>query len=311
MTQSSADRRAAFEVLRGDIFERLPARDHVDPVSDFRIAGDRADLGVGEPAGQLGNRVARKLRVSVESDNDVAAAYGPTPALNALALPPLGTVSRLTAGFFRKCALTTADVPSVEPSSTTTTSKLSIVAFEDLLDRRGDDCRLVVGGDNDGHEGVDVEAACTLVAPAVAKLLEQTQKGKKGQARQPESDQYRERSREPNGQSSQPPKTRSARSARLPMEPCSTHGHGLIAVRPAELARPGRFRIPSLARRRSERGNAATVCARSPPASCRRTIWPAVDGSLLATPSRTRWTIRFALAGVASRWDRSCSPTVR
>ena len=44
-------------------------------------------------------------------------------AVSALALPPLGTVSRITRKSSTKCWRTHSDVPSVEPSSMTMTSK--------------------------------------------------------------------------------------------------------------------------------------------------------------------------------------------
>ena len=49
--------RAALQILRHDIFQRLPAGDHVDAVADLGIARHRADLGIGEPAHQPRNGV--------------------------------------------------------------------------------------------------------------------------------------------------------------------------------------------------------------------------------------------------------------
>ena len=40
--------RAALEVLAGDVLERLPAGPEVDAVADLGVAGDGADLRVGE-----------------------------------------------------------------------------------------------------------------------------------------------------------------------------------------------------------------------------------------------------------------------
>src|SRR4029079_17539673 len=46
-------KRPALEVLTGDIFKRLPARDHVDAVADLGIAGHGTDRRVAEPAHEL------------------------------------------------------------------------------------------------------------------------------------------------------------------------------------------------------------------------------------------------------------------
>ena len=65
--------RAALQILRHDIFQRLPARNHVDAIADLCIAGDGADLLVGEPAYQPGDGVLLELGVGIERDDDVAA----------------------------------------------------------------------------------------------------------------------------------------------------------------------------------------------------------------------------------------------
>ena len=64
--------RAPLEILRGDIFDRLPAGDEVDPVADLGVAGDRADLRIGEPAGEPRDRLRLELGVGVERDDDLA-----------------------------------------------------------------------------------------------------------------------------------------------------------------------------------------------------------------------------------------------
>ena len=69
----SLRQRAPLEILRGDIFQRLPFGDDVDPVADLGIAGDRGELVVaGEPARQTRDRLRLELRVGVERDDDLA-----------------------------------------------------------------------------------------------------------------------------------------------------------------------------------------------------------------------------------------------
>jgi hypothetical protein len=68
--------RAAFDVLRGDIFHRLPAGDEVDPVADFGIARHRADFGLLEPAHELADGLRLELGIGVERDDDLAVGSG-------------------------------------------------------------------------------------------------------------------------------------------------------------------------------------------------------------------------------------------
>ena len=68
--------RAALEVLAGDVLERLPARPQVDAVAHLGVAGDRADLRVGEVADQVGDGVVRDDAVGVDADVDLLAGLG-------------------------------------------------------------------------------------------------------------------------------------------------------------------------------------------------------------------------------------------
>ena len=63
--------RAALEVLAGDVFERLPAGPEVDAVADLGVAGDGADLRVGEVADEAGDGVVRDDAVGVDADVDL------------------------------------------------------------------------------------------------------------------------------------------------------------------------------------------------------------------------------------------------
>src|SRR5207237_3722260 len=64
---------ASVKVLRGDVFERLPARDEVDAVADFRVTCDSADCRVCEATRERAQSVRREDGVGVEADDDVAA----------------------------------------------------------------------------------------------------------------------------------------------------------------------------------------------------------------------------------------------
>ena len=59
--------RAPLEVLAGDVFQRLPTRPQIHAVSDFGIAGNRADLGIAEVRHQLRNRVGRDDGVGIDA----------------------------------------------------------------------------------------------------------------------------------------------------------------------------------------------------------------------------------------------------
>ena len=73
---SEAGERAALEILRGDIFERLPAGDEIDAVADLGVAGDGADRGsrTSAPAARW---CRLELGIGVERDDDLAAARAP------------------------------------------------------------------------------------------------------------------------------------------------------------------------------------------------------------------------------------------
>ena len=71
--------RAALQILRGHIFQRLPAGDQVEAITDNGVSGHRADLGVYKPTGQLGQGVGGKQGVGVKGDDDVALGLGEPP----------------------------------------------------------------------------------------------------------------------------------------------------------------------------------------------------------------------------------------
>ncbi len=62
---------AAVEVLAGNVFQRLKARQGIHAVADFGIAGDRADLRIGERRHQSFDAVDRENRIRVEADDDL------------------------------------------------------------------------------------------------------------------------------------------------------------------------------------------------------------------------------------------------
>ena len=47
---------ALFQILAGDVFERLPAREPAIAIHHFYVAGDGAHFGIGEMADQARNR---------------------------------------------------------------------------------------------------------------------------------------------------------------------------------------------------------------------------------------------------------------
>ena len=68
--------RAALQVLGGDRFQRLPARDDVDAVADDGVAGHGAHARVGEPARQQAVGLAGELGVGVKGHDDLALGLG-------------------------------------------------------------------------------------------------------------------------------------------------------------------------------------------------------------------------------------------
>ena len=62
---------AALEVLRGDVFEGLPAGPEVHAVADLGVAGDGADAGVGEVADEAADGVVGDDAVGIDADVDL------------------------------------------------------------------------------------------------------------------------------------------------------------------------------------------------------------------------------------------------
>ena len=79
--------RAAFDILRDDIFQRLPAGDHVDAVADLGIARHRADLG--SPNQRTSREIVSGSNcVSASSATTISPLARATPVLSAFAIPP-------------------------------------------------------------------------------------------------------------------------------------------------------------------------------------------------------------------------------
>jgi hypothetical protein len=116
-----AGERAALDVLRGHIFDRLPAGDEVDPVADFGIARHRADFRLLEPAHELADGLRLELGIGVEGDDDFPVGSG-KGAVERAGLAPLVRVISRTRGSCPKACATMALVRSFEPSSATITS---------------------------------------------------------------------------------------------------------------------------------------------------------------------------------------------
>ncbi len=62
--------RPALEILCDDVFQRLPARDHVDAVSDLRISSDSAYSRIDKPARESRDRVATEQRIGIQRHHD-------------------------------------------------------------------------------------------------------------------------------------------------------------------------------------------------------------------------------------------------
>ena len=89
-------KRAALEVLAGDVLQRLPAGPEVDAVSDFGIARHRAHLGVQKMRYEAGDGI-RAITVSASMPTKISSPRRcSSPKLRASALPELGLVRMRT-----------------------------------------------------------------------------------------------------------------------------------------------------------------------------------------------------------------------
>ena len=62
--------RSPFEILAGDVFERLPARPQVDAVADFGIAGDGCNFRIEEMRHHADDGVGSDDGVGVDADEE-------------------------------------------------------------------------------------------------------------------------------------------------------------------------------------------------------------------------------------------------
>ena len=65
------DQRAPFEVLTGDVLQRLPARPQIHAVADLGIAGHGADSRVFEVRNQLRDRIHGDHGIGIDADVDL------------------------------------------------------------------------------------------------------------------------------------------------------------------------------------------------------------------------------------------------
>ena len=66
---------ALFQILAGDVFERLPAREPAIAVHHFHVAGDGAHLGVGEMAHEARNRFGIHDGIGINGNNNFAGGF--------------------------------------------------------------------------------------------------------------------------------------------------------------------------------------------------------------------------------------------
>src|SRR5258708_3106360 len=67
---------ALLHVLAGDVFERLPAREPARTVADLHVAGDGANLGIGEMANEFADRVRFDFGVGVDGHDNFGVRQG-------------------------------------------------------------------------------------------------------------------------------------------------------------------------------------------------------------------------------------------
>ena len=68
--------RALFQILAGDVFERLPAGEPADAVSDLHVSRNRADPRIDEVPHQFADRVRLNGCVRVDGDDNSAGSLG-------------------------------------------------------------------------------------------------------------------------------------------------------------------------------------------------------------------------------------------
>ena len=143
-------KRPALQILRHDIFQRLPARDHVDAVAHFGVARHRADFRIGEPAHQARNGIGIELGIGVQRHHHRAGGLAQSD-IESVGLAAIGNgdqrdaffVGEATADHFRgMVGRSIVDHQHFQ---------IAIVAGKNPLDRQRDHFFFIVSRDQDGH----------------------------------------------------------------------------------------------------------------------------------------------------------------
>ena len=138
-------KRPPLQILTGDVFERLPARDHVDAIADFGISGDGAYRRILEPAHELRDRVLLEMGVGIERHHDIAARFLQTD-IESRRLAAIGHAKESDASI--ACEMGAYLLRRIVGGAVVDDDDLQIwiVAGEDMAHCAGDDLPFVVGG---------------------------------------------------------------------------------------------------------------------------------------------------------------------
>ena len=139
--------RPPLQILRHDIFQRLPAGDHVDAVADLGVARHRAHLADRRTSAPAAKSCRLLNWVSASSATTTSPWALARPTFSALALPPLGmeiTPTRRLAHEMRA-----HDIGGVIRRAVVDHQhfQIAIIAGQDALDRGDDHLLFVEGGD--------------------------------------------------------------------------------------------------------------------------------------------------------------------
>ena len=147
--------RALFEILAGDVFERLPAREPADAVAHLHVSGDGADARVDEMADEFADGVGLDRGVGVDGHDDAARSFRQGVRKRG-GLAAVGLVHDAHGGISSELRVEQFAGAVVRSVIHDDHFQPRIVGLQHGIHRVDDDVFLVVGGNQHAHDRLKI-----------------------------------------------------------------------------------------------------------------------------------------------------------
>ena len=164
-------KRALFEVLAGDVFERLPAREPAIAVHHFHVAGYCANFRIGEMAHQPRNRVRVHDRIGVDAKLTISPVASDKTVIQRRGLAMIRLQQQAYARIAPEIAAHQLGGAVERAVVHHENFKLWIIGRQRGMHRIHDDGFFVVGRNQHGHAGLVIR----MIRRRRAKLFNQRQ----------------------------------------------------------------------------------------------------------------------------------------